>query len=237
MSSTCKAEIRSDCRFHGRKAYARTLLQIADTLKVSKKADTFEQKEYWDARTRKFEVSRDATAIGFKKLSKELRKTLKAGTVEEQNAIVARISAAAELRLLDGYRSEWADCYSDLFTFGSRIIELSRTNETVRVPAALLGTQTVGIIADRLQREGFTVTSFTVVDFTSNRGLSDERLAEIQAGTLDYFKTFGGEDIWDYINEKNCALRGLMFKDESGKETVVLGDIDIDTENNDKNGY
>lgn len=236
MTTQCKAAVPSQCRFHGRGGYATNVKNLEEAHSHVAKAQTFANREYWEKLIVKYDIAKDASALGFKKLTRELQKKIKNGTVEEQAALITRLKKASALRLRDGYRSEWEESNKSFFALGSKIIELSKNTNTVKIPWALTGTQAMGFVAKRLEAEGYTVTELDVQSFNSVQHDADS-MATIRANALQHLKDGGGETMWEHLDESNCLLRGMKFKDIAGREISLEGDIKLDREEREKAGY
>jgi len=236
MSAPCKAANPSTCRFHAKGAYAVTIERLEFAVSHSKSATTLRDKENWEREIAKIEVARDASVVGLKKLTKELQKSIKSGTVEEQAGLVARLKKASALRMRDGYRGEWDRFHEDYSGLGDKIIELSKTSDTVKIPWNLTGTATMGFVAEKLQAEGYVVTRLSVQDFNAVKN-SEDTMELIRQNALKHLNENGGQNMFEHLDAFGCGLNGMKFTDLNGREKTLVGDIDMVRDEQEKAGY
>jgi hypothetical protein len=158
----CRAANPATCRFHGKSIYAETTRAIEQWTERLPKQTSFEGVEAVHKVIKRYELVRDASAVGFAKLAKELQRSLKNQDVSVQADLVARINAATDSRMKDGKVHPWSAVLNDSKAYANKIVaDYPATEGELHVPYSLTGTHSVGAVASRLAMTTITSPGFT----------------------------------------------------------------------------
>jgi hypothetical protein len=225
----CKAKNPSECRFHGRSRYKEQLEAVDIWEKELAVAKSFDDYERAQKNLAHYRLTADATAQGFKKLSRELARSISRGSVEEQAELSERIRKASELRLRDGHVNEWfrEDAYTH-FGFTNLILEKAKTEDTVLLPVQRTGSQDMMTLASRLHEEKLELVSVESFALRRKRDSTEVEQMEASLDTLVAWKT-GNFEEWlsKSFDAHNIIIRGLQFKNFDGRLITVKGSHEL----------
>lgn len=225
----CEAKDPYSCRFHGARAYKYVQERIEGLKKSLNSASSYNDASMLRKDIARAEAELDATAKGFKLLTKEFEKARKKDTVEVQAYLASRLKKATDLRLNDG--RDWQDATRDSKLFLSKVLEggVKSSDGTIKIPVSFTGTQNIGELYKELNESGLEVTKLEVHAFNHAKVNTPEKLKEVEQKAFDYLRDPDNSplSVYDAVEEDDCAIRGLSFLDKSGREFKVVGSFDI----------
>lgn len=225
----CEARDPYNCRFHGARAYKYGQDNIEGIKKSLNSASSYNDASILRKSLAKAEAELDATAKGFKLLTKEFERARKKGTVETQAYLASRLKKASDLRLNDG--RDWQDATRDSRLFLTKVLEASAKSSdgTIKIPVSFTGTQNIGELYKELNESGLVVTKLEVHAFNHAKVNTPEKLKEVEQKAFEYLRDPDNSPghVFDAVEGDDCAIRGLSFLDKSGREFKVVGSWDV----------
>ena len=224
-NQNCRAADPSTCRFHGPKVYKETKERIRELKKVLQASDDYDKSLAIRKEIFKEETTLDATAVGFKNLTKRFNVALKSGSVEEQVELAIKVKHAAEVRADGEKPTEWSGLINRPTALAQIIIEKSNASTSGKLDVPLLlGSADFGGLYRNLTSEGYEVTDLGVKSF--HGGISGTSIEAYKVLALHYLNDEENDpyNVTDIFGGTDLVLRGITVRNKNGDEVKVTGE-------------
>lgn len=223
MINKCQAKNPTYCPYHG----SLEQKQIIETIGIyeAKLYNALTISEYSPLKRKisNLNAQLDATGKGYKKLSKDLKKALRNGTIDEKTSLAKRYEQATVERSREGLQPEWTKEDAD---FAQQVIEGGENNDVVYIPSSRAKTRSMSILYHKLQAKGYTVTKLEMhpigADFRT-----PEDLDNLGKETTTWLENNGHHDASQLAIERRIVFSGLTFINLKGKKIKVQGSYEV----------
>lgn len=214
MFNKCKAASVSDCRYHNLTHYTYALEGLAMWEDAKKHATTRSEAKDAEAMILRYELARDVSAKGFKKLKQAYKQAVADGDEHKQLALEHRIQVVAEIRdQNDGKVDPWEQAEREgVEALTTLLLTEANKQELVSVPATS-GNVRYNVIITRLRTLGILVTDLTLIHHGQDTKRVSDALTIQERNRLVSLMRSG--ESWKVGSD--FSIRGMDFTHPDGR--------------------